>query len=64
MSKNKKEKVTKTVLISQKNYEGFESLSDLSRDTEEAVDSEFNDKAQCLDGEFQGTLTVRITYTK
>ncbi len=38
----------------EKNYHGFESISDLERDVYEALDD--------VSGEFQGTIKVVITY--
>jgi len=50
-------------VIFTKDYEGVESLYDLGRDVSEAVDDDYNPKAKILMGEFQGTVTVTITYT-
>jgi hypothetical protein len=45
-----------------KQYEGFESSSDMFRDIREAFDKRFNPEAAKLPGEFQGTMRVTITY--
>lgn len=51
------------MIIFHKNYEGFESLSDIDRDVAEALDSDFNPVAENIQGEFDGTVRVVITYT-
>jgi len=53
----------KSVVLFEKKYEGFESLADIDRDVSEAFDGDFNPPAEVLLGEFQGTVTVTITYT-
>lgn len=49
-------------IIWQKDYEGFEDLSDYFRDTDEAVDPRFNPNMAEIPGEFQGTIRVTIEY--
>lgn len=49
-------------LIFKKEYEGFESLSDIGRDVSEAFDKDFNPDVAFLPGEFQGTVRVIIEY--
>lgn len=51
-------------ILFEKKYEGFESLSDLGRDVHEAFDHRFNPAVKDLPGEFQGTVTVKITYSE
>jgi hypothetical protein len=55
-------KVGKVIDIFEKNYEGFESLSDIERDISECFDERFNEQMKFIPAEFQGTLTVTITY--
>ncbi len=51
--------------IWEKKYHGFEDLADLERDVSEALDPAFGEiKEEVLDPEFQGTLTVTMTYEK
>lgn len=50
------------IRIWQKDYVGFESLSDLDRDISEAFDEKFNPAVKQLPGEFEGTLRVTIEY--
>lgn len=52
------------MILFDKKYEGFESLSDLDRDISEAFDADFNPAAAGIPGEFQGTVRVQITYTE
>ena len=40
----------------------FNSLADLARDVEEAIDADFNPKMDGISGEFKGTFTVNIVY--
>lgn len=54
--------MSESVLIFEKDYEGFESCYDLQRDMIEAFDPRFNDGAKNLSPEFNGTLTVKMTY--
>lgn len=49
-------------IIWQKDYEGFESLYDYFRDTDEAMDARFNSNMAEIPGEFQGTMRVTIEY--
>lgn len=51
------------MLIFEKDYEGFESLSDIERDIIECFDPQFNEKAKDIPSEFEGTVKVVITYT-
>jgi hypothetical protein len=48
--------------IFEKTYHGFEDMSDIFRDVEEAVDPAFNPKMKDIPGEFQGRMKVVITY--
>lgn len=45
-----------------KTYHGFENFSDYFRDVHEAVDPRFNPLMKDLPGEFQGKITVILTY--
>ena len=49
-------------IIWQKDYEGFESLYDYFRDTDEAMDARFNPNMIEIPGDFQGTMRVTIEY--
>jgi hypothetical protein len=49
-------------VLFQKSYDGFEVSSDVWRDFDEAFDRRFNPPIEQLPGEFQGKLTVTITY--
>ncbi len=49
--------------IFSKKYNGFEALSDVDRDVSEAFNPHFNIAMQDIPGEFEGTMTVVITYT-
>jgi hypothetical protein len=51
-------------VIFKKEYHGYEELFDYFRDMDEAVRSDFNDKAEILNGEFSGTVKVTIEYVK
>lgn len=52
----------KTVTF-KKDYVGFESCSDIERDILEHWNENFNPAAKAYEsGEFQGTVTVTITY--
>jgi hypothetical protein len=53
----------KKQVIYSREYHGFESLSDIGRDVEEAFDANFNPLMDDIPGEFQGTMTVTITFT-
>jgi len=50
------------MVLFQKDYVGFEALYDLGRDVSEAIDSAYNPAAAILQGEYQGTVRVTITY--
>lgn len=53
-------------VIFKKDYSGFESIYDLSRDInemwEKSYDEEKNKVLDSIPGEFQGTVKVLITY--
>ena len=49
-------------LILKREYSGFEDLYDFDRDMSEALDSDFNPAAKIIPAEFNGTVTVTITY--
>ena len=49
-----------TFLFSE-NY-GWEHIGDIERDVLESLDVDFNKEAECLKGEFDGEIHVRITY--
>lgn len=51
------------MVIFHKEYEGFEALADVERDVGEAFNGDYNPKSSILMGEYQGTVTVTITYT-
>lgn len=53
----------KPVVIFDKKYVGFESLYDMDRDVCEAVNTDYNPLAAALEGEYEGTVQVIITYT-
>jgi len=48
--------------IFSKDYEGFESSSDIYRDISEMLDPAFNPLAEGISPEFQGTLAIDVTY--
>jgi hypothetical protein len=54
------------MVLFQKDYVGFEALADIERDVTEALDSAYNpyEAASILEGEYQGTLRVTITWNK
>lgn len=58
------EKMTseKPVVIFDKLYPGVDTLADIDMDINEAISSEYNPKAHVLNGAFQGTVQVTITY--
>ena len=43
-------------------YEGFESISDIQRDVIECFDESFNKLAEGLPSEFRSKITLKITY--
>lgn len=49
-------------VIYQKEFVGWESLSDWDRDMSEAIQSDYNSDAGALNGEFTGTVKVTIEY--
>lgn len=49
-------------VIFHKDYDGWESLQDWDRDMSEAIQSDMNTEAWMLNGEFEGTVRVTITY--
>lgn len=49
--------------IFQKEYVGFESISDLGRDLHEMWDERFNPLVKGISGEFQGTVRIHVTYS-
>lgn len=52
-------------MVFHKEYDGFESLADLNRDASEAFDESINEGATLLpDGEFDGTVTMILTYSQ
>ena len=51
-------------VIFHKVYDGFESLSDLQRDLVECMDPDYNSHVNDIPGEFQGKMTVTITYSE
>jgi hypothetical protein len=51
-----------TKQIWQKTYHGFEDFSDYWRDVDEAVNPDFNAVMKEIPAEFQGKITVTITY--
>lgn len=50
------------VKIWEKEYSGFESLSDIDRDISEAFDEKFNPSAKELPPEFEGNLIINMSY--
>ena len=55
--------MSEPVVIFKQDFIGWESLQDWDRDMSEAVQSDYNPEASVLMGEFEGTLTVTMTYT-
>jgi len=51
-----------TKLLFTQVYHGFEAFADYFRDVHEAVDADFNPAMKDIPGEFQGKVTVTITY--
>lgn len=51
-----------SVVIFEKDYEGFESLYDLEEDILRVTDPRFNGLAIVVPEEFRGTIRVRIEY--
>lgn len=49
-------------VIFEKEYYGFEDISDLERDMIEAFDPKYNKRAEKIPGEFEGTVKITVTY--
>lgn len=50
-------------LIFRKEYNGYESLSDVDRDISEAFDGKFNEAAKDIPSDFEGVITITIEYS-
>jgi hypothetical protein len=50
------------IMLFTKTYHGFEHFYDYFRDVHEAVDPAFNPAMKGIPGEFQGKVTVTVTY--
>ena len=51
-----------STIIFSKEFRGFEALQDWDRDMSEAIQSDYNPAAAVLNGEYEGTVLVTITY--
>jgi len=59
---SEKEYVQEDRVIFEKEYSGYESISDLERDMIECFDPKYNKEARHIPGEFEGNVRVKVTY--